>query len=514
MGKEPEKEPEEDTGKEAEEAWLVFRMSLIGCMKVKWLTRLKRYKRLKELGKTGALGKPLFPSLAKPCRGRELTLLDRWRRLRLRSYRYRQVILRKKSSREPWLYWRDKERFLIKRWSIDQHPGRIVQSSAVPGGRSQALQHADQMFLAADNDGGIEAGAAWSVQKGCGEKAHVVLLDLGCGKHGHLPDVDGAEDCKPDGVRRCAHGVAVMGVLGTSNDESGESGAAGICHEASLSFKRVEALKGGRGDDLGHSNVCDLLAQIGDCSVEGTVVVVPLEAVTMKGFALPLEAWPFVRKAIRYAIGRGVHVVLSAGNGAQDIGRYLPCFADSGSIVVGCSSSLAPARVWKSNYGERVDVHSWGHDVATLSLRLNGSQNARPVVDATTLDFGLTSAATAIVAGTVASLVSILSYHRTVAEAHRRYHCHQGEGRLEALARSQIRLLTYWSRPAQLRRLLVSTSYGQTPGIGGRPSISAALAFLARRGIRFYSAVGGASLPGHFQERPWRKGTLKSMKWR
>ena len=109
--------------------------------------------------------------------------------------------------------------------------------------------------------------------------------------------------------------------------------------------------------------------------------------------------------AIQNAVGMGVNVVEAGGNGNFNTDS-LVWWGDSGAIVVGAGGAVTSGdltRMWFSSYGSRFDVQGWGEDVVTTGYGdLHGSEGANLYYTAT---FNGTSSASAVVAGTVASLV-------------------------------------------------------------------------------------------------------------
>jgi Subtilase family len=133
--------------------------------------------------------------------------------------------------------------------------------------------------------------------------------------------------------------------------------------------------------------------------------------------------------AISLATSKGIIVVESAGNGAENLDNYTdvfglhslnrglgpPNFFDSGAILVGaCTSGLTPglARTrWQqtvdfgSNYGSRIDCHAWGHMITTtgdpnLPQDPDGYTSSTSFYDPPGLfGFGGTSGAAGIVTG-------------------------------------------------------------------------------------------------------------------
>ncbi len=255
------------------------------------------------------------------------------------------------------------------------------------------------------------------------------------------------------------HGTAVIGILSAAPDGVGITG---ICHRARLGL--VNPLTSG--------TVPDVQAAIRRATAvleAGDVIVLEQQSINGPKFdpsngrgLLPIEYEPDVYKAIKEATAKGVVVVESAGNGFDNLddpiynGAFNRNVKDSGAIMVGAGlpeggvygGGPDRTRTPESNYGSRVDVQGWGAFVTTTGygvLRQEQGEN-----NWYTIDFGATSAATAMVAGAVAVLQSII------------------------IERGQPPL-----SPVEIRRLLSSTGTPQAGNlserIGPRPNLRAAL---------------------------------------
>jgi hypothetical protein len=137
--------------------------------------------------------------------------------------------------------------------------------------------------------------------------------------------------------------------------------------------------------------------------------VLLLEAQTsLYGYTMvPVEIEPAVFDVIRLATALGVVVVQAGGNGGVDLdtvvnpggeqifNRGSADFRDSGAIIVGAGSSMAPhTRLGFSCFGSRIDCYGWGENVNTLSTNGTGTSTT----DYTTT-FNGTSSASPIVTG-------------------------------------------------------------------------------------------------------------------
>lgn len=166
-----------------------------------------------------------------------------------------------------------------------------------------------------------------------------------------------------------------------------------------------------------------------------------------------------VYAAIETAVANGIHVVETGGNGEGDSGT-ITWFGDSGAIVVGAGGAYAGGtfvegdmqKLSLSTYGPRFDLQGWGEDVVTSGF--GDLFNAEGPDYAYTAQFGGTSAAGPMVAGTVAACIGHWKANRS----------------------------TPPPDPLWLRDLLKSTGTPQiTPpagNIGPRPDLRAAFAVL------------------------------------
>lgn len=206
------------------------------------------------------------------------------------------------------------------------------------------------------------------------------------------------------------HGTAVIGVLGGRRNGSGVTGIAwGARIRLNSIFRRIQ------GSGI-VDNVADAIYQAARRSIPGDIVLLEVQYAGLKHSHeyVPVEFYPDVFDAIRYATDAGITVVEAAGNGNQNLDAILSFRGDSGAIFVAAGSvsgdnsaaSLARdrKRLWFSNYGERIDVQNWGERVVTTGygdLLYGGHKRTY------TESFNGTSSAAAITAGVCAVIQGV-----------------------------------------------------------------------------------------------------------
>jgi serine protease len=202
------------------------------------------------------------------------------------------------------------------------------------------------------------------------------------------------------------HGTAVAGIL--SADQNG-IGVNGIAPSARL--RLVNAYNTERGWDVANAV---LLAQTN--SSPGDIILIEQQAFGIGSEYVPVEWVPAVYDAIKLATDSGIIVVEAAGNGGRNLDdpAYGTSFPqgkpDSGAIMVGSGSIACNAGIGgqaqrvrnvTSNYGARVNVQSWGSNVATTGGYGSGAPASN---SAYTTVFNGTSSASALVAGAAAAI--------------------------------------------------------------------------------------------------------------
>jgi hypothetical protein len=155
---------------------------------------------------------------------------------------------------------------------------------------------------------------------------------------------------------------------------------------------------------------------------QGDVLLLEMQTGAADDKLWPVELLDAEFEAIQLATAAGIVVIEPAGNGNNvDVGSNLDepvtrtgedtprgflvpghaDFRDSGAIMVGAATSALPRRrmPW-SNFGARVDVHSWGENIFTTTIDSNYDSNYHT--------FEGTSGAAPIVAGAALSIQGML----------------------------------------------------------------------------------------------------------
>lgn len=259
------------------------------------------------------------------------------------------------------------------------------------------------------------------------------------------------------------HGTAVLGVLVAKDDTVGGVGLAPAARCHVMSWWTV-----GVGPPELANRIIQAVFHLSDGDVLLLEAQLHAEIDGIIDTPVPPEIDLQVFRAIQLATQLGIVVIEAAGNGGRNLehyrgpdGRHVfdpsrPLeFRDSGAIMVGSATPTLPrTRHPSSNFGRRVDCHSWGDGIVAPGAFPAGG--VAPTVTATSYwpqnpGFGHTSGASAIIAG-VALLVQDLAVRLP-----------SGPGRL---------------RPPAMRSLMrdpsvgTSTSDAATAPIGRQPDLS------------------------------------------
>lgn len=109
-------------------------------------------------------------------------------------------------------------------------------------------------------------------------------------------------------------------------------------------------------------------ARVGDLLMAVLMVLVPGLG---PGSFLPCEFYQATFDATLTVTAAGRHVVMPAGNGSRSLddplllGRFDRSFRDSGAVLVAASLSGPLQRAQFSNWGSRIDAHSWGENIVS-----------------------------------------------------------------------------------------------------------------------------------------------------
>ncbi|KAK1830615.1 peptidase S8/S53 domain-containing protein [Podospora conica] len=267
-------------------------------------------------------------------------------------------------------------------------------------------EYVDQGYLKAA-PGGIEATYAWGFPGGDGATTRVIDVERGW-KLDH-------EDLVAKNITLLAgmnvrdrfdfnypHGTAVLGeMLMVDNGVGG----VGVAPGAAGGVVGIQRTVGGGPQENGPEAILEAVS----FSSFGDVILLEMQAGDEFNNLWPIEINDAEFAAIQLAVAAGVTVIEPAGNGGMNLdlpvtrfGDPVPKsllavghadFRDSGAILVGAGSSAVPrTRLAFSNYGARVDVHAWGHNIRTTSVNVPAYTDAYG-------DFDGTSGAAPIIAG-------------------------------------------------------------------------------------------------------------------
>lgn len=272
---------------------------------------------------------------------------------------------------------------------------------------------------------GIGATEVWQSKgvRGAGVRVADIEYDFNA-DHADLPGVTVLTVGTPTQPFSNDHGTAVLGQLGSLDNGWGTTG---IAHEADLYFSHSSV-----------NGVLNIASAIYRCVNEfepGDVILVEAQMWGPNSVNFPPDCfgcvpveWSFsTYNAILIAVGNGIHVVLTGGNGQQNLddpvytqgnAGHWPFVegADSGAIMVGAGhapssfggSGVARSRVWYSNHGSRFNLQGWGEAIWTTGY--GSSYDSMGQNYWYTSSFGGTSGAGPIVTGAVALLES---YHQS-----------------------------------------------------------------------------------------------------
>jgi Subtilase family len=267
---------------------------------------------------------------------------------------------------------------------------------AVPSGLAGARQ-------------GVGARFAWSREGGRGQAVRVVDIDTGWNLQHE--EFRGRPVTQLGGIVDDFHGTAVLGILWGKADTVGVTG---IVHEADMGLALYKASPSGE-EPNPEAQVLSAL----DFLDEGDVILFEVGARRIGPDGqlspeLPMEAFEHGRSAINLAHAANVYVVEPAANGGIPLTPALGVPLSGPALMVGAGNPITGAVRPISNRGSRLDLQGWGRDVVTTGSEGNGFCELRDGTgpDACyTAKLNATSSASAIVAGCVAAISSIVKAH-------------------------------------------------------------------------------------------------------
>lgn len=315
---------------------------------------------------------------------------------------------------------------------------------------------------------GVDSEAAWGVAGGRGAGMRVIDIEGGYRGHSDHATLLYQVGQAIDNYRE--HGRRVVGIINAKNNGTGMTGLASDAKVGVRSIFNANIFADWDEAAASSFNTSNNIYWAAKHSLVG-VVLIELQRLGPSDDdcvcsnspcrLIPLEFWAADYDVIESATANGVVVVEAAANGGQNLDRPIygglfdRAVRDSGAILATGSEPLTRVPKCHSgspNSGSRVDLHSWGEDVAapgwgTAGQRIFTDGQCNSYINV----FNGSSSASAILAGVVASV--------------------QGA----ALANLGAKL-----DPLALRQLLVDTGTPQAPGpngelIGPQPNLAAAL---------------------------------------
>ena len=258
---------------------------------------------------------------------------------------------------------------------------------------------------------GIDAEFAWGA--GGGDGAGVLFVDLEQGWTLNHEDLVAAGITLISGVNQAytGHGTSVLGEVLAVDNALGDVGIAPAASGRVVSQWRTASTY----------NTAEAILSAVDVMDFGDALLLEAQT-TVTGVAgfLPVEVEQAVFDAIRLGTALGVVVVEAAGNGSNDLDTFADAggnfilnrgsaaFRDSGAIMVGAASSVAPhTRLGFSNFGSRIDCYAWGQNIDTTGDGWTGN-----LTNSYTGSFGGTSGASPIVTGAAILVQAMLESSR------------------------------------------------------------------------------------------------------
>jgi hypothetical protein len=262
---------------------------------------------------------------------------------------------------------------------------------------------------------GVDAPYAQKVKGGDGE-GNVKFVDI---EQGWILDHESINvstlPCTGINYAFHDHGTAVLGIIAMQNNGKERNGIVPKATGYVVSQWRSN----------GHLNNADAIMATLAFLEFGDIMLVEAQVSDLSRAKKlwPVEVHTACYDVIRLATALGITVIEPAANGSthfnvsndldhyvlngkQILNRLNPNFRDSGAIMVAGATAITPhARIYNSNFGNRVDCYAWGESVYTAGNFPNSSDGK---VNCYTNKFGGTSSAAAIIAGVAISVQSIM----------------------------------------------------------------------------------------------------------
>ena len=261
---------------------------------------------------------------------------------------------------------------------------------------------------------GIDARYSWTQPGGRGQGVRIVDVEGAWNTtHEDLPPLfyqGGVQTTIPGWLQ---HGTAVLGEMVAPNNGYGVTG---IAHLAQAGYESFE-----------NQGVASAITNAAAAAGAGGLVLIEIQQwgpstpsspcnCSSCCDCVPVEYYQAEYDAIALATANGTIVVEAGANGATDLddpvygGRFNRSVRDSGAILVGASNSTDRAPTCFTNFGSRIDLHSWGWDVTTTGYGglFTGGGDPNQYY---TSSFSGTSSASPIVVGAAADLQGVALAH-------------------------------------------------------------------------------------------------------
>lgn len=286
----------------------------------------------------------------------------------------------------------------------------IVQAAYVEGGPTPPPQVNAADDLRSPNQGylqpapgGIDAQFAWTFTGG--EGTGIQFVDMEQGWVLNHEDLAGANITLISGVNQSfhSHGTSVLGEVVAVDNNVGCVGITPFASARVVSQWRTSSTY----------NTADAILSAISMLSFGDVILLEAQTTLPGTTFLPVEVEQAVFDVIRLGTALGVVIIEAAGNGSNDLDNFTDSsgrrildrnstdYRDSGAIMVGAGSSIAPhSRLNFSNFGSRIDCYAWGENVDTLTGPNGTTTNY-------TTTFGGTSSASPIITGAAISVQGV-----------------------------------------------------------------------------------------------------------